>query len=55
MTKTHNLRFLLALGNKKVVVLKEKDSFSVYSDKTTEKSKNSVSLERLTDAVSSTR
>ena len=32
-----NLRFLLALGNQKVVVLGENHDLTVYSDKPTEK------------------
>lgn len=51
--KKTNLRFLLALGNKKVVVLKEADTLSVYSDNRPAGPKNRLSVERLTDAVSS--
>ncbi len=51
MTKTNNLRFLLALGNKKVVVLKDQDTLNVYSDNRPASSKNRLSVERLAEAV----
>ncbi len=52
MTKTNNLRFLLALGNKKVVVVEEQDKMNVYSDNRPSGSKNRLSVERLAEAVS---
>ena len=50
MTKNSNLRFLLALKNKKVVVLKDQNSLNVYSDNRPA-TKNRLSIERLAEAV----
>ena len=58
MKNQTNLRFLLALGNTKIVVLKDHDDLQVYSNHTekrhkhTEKRhKNTVAAERLTEAL----
>jgi len=48
--KTNNLRFLLFLGNQKVVVMREQDSLRLYIDKT---NKERVSMQRMAAALSS--
>lgn len=49
-TKT-NLRFLLALGNRKVVVLEDEQQLSVYSDASKSRESNRVNAERIGQAV----
>ena len=49
MAKKQNLHFLLALGNTKMVVLKNDDQLDVYT-KTT--SKQRIDSSRLADALS---
>lgn len=48
-----NLRFLLALGSRKVVVLENSDRLNIYSDakETEPREKSRVSVERITSAV----
>lgn len=53
MTQNSNLRFLLALGNKKVVVLKDHDTLNIYSDNRLTSARSRVSVERLAEAVAS--
>lgn len=52
MKNQTNLRFLLALGNTKIVVLKEQDDLQVYSNHNERHPKNTVAAERLTEALS---
>lgn len=52
MTTKTNLRFLLALGNKKVIVLKDAETLSVYSDVSAEAEKHRLAVERISSAVS---
>ena len=49
MTKKHNLHFLLALGNTRIVVLKQNEQLEVYS---TESRHQTVSSARVTEALS---
>lgn len=49
-TKT-NLRFLLALGNTKVVVLKEENDLHIYSNTPEKPLKGTIAAERLTEAL----
>ena len=52
MHKTAHLHFLLALGHKKVVVLKQQEQISIYSDDTpTRRYQNRLSMERLAEAL----
>jgi hypothetical protein len=53
MKTRSNLHFLLALGNTKVVVLKEKDNLQIYSGKRNENRYSSIKPERLAEAFSS--
>ncbi len=46
-----NLRFLLALGNTKIVVLKDEDDLQVYSNPENKGKKHAVAPERLTEAL----
>ncbi|MBR3604221.1 MAG: hypothetical protein IKL48_06095 [Elusimicrobiaceae bacterium] len=48
--KNNNLRFLLALGGQKVVVLQNQEHLHIYSSPLS--CKNNVSVGRLADAVS---
>lgn len=51
MTKIHNnLRFLLALGGKRVVVMQENNNLHVYSDHHAGRNAT-VSVERISEAV----
>lgn len=50
MSKKPALRFLLALGNTKVVVLNEQDKLQVYAAKSNTV-KHAVAAERITDAL----
>lgn len=43
------LRFLLALGGKKVVVMQEEEALHVYSDQ--RPCRNSISVERISNAL----
>ena len=52
MKNKTNLRFLLALGNTKIVVLKDKDDLHVYTNSPNKRLKNTVAAERLTAALS---
>lgn len=47
--KTPSLRFLLALGGKKVVVMQDQEDMHVYSDQTPRSSR--VFVERISNAV----
>ena len=51
MKNQTNLCFLLALGNTKIVVLKDHDDLQVYSNHTEKRHKNTVAAERLTEAL----
>ncbi len=51
MKKQPNLRFLLALGNTKIVVLKDQEELQVYSSAQNKRQKNNVAAERLTEAL----
>lgn len=50
MKKT-NLRFLLALGSRKVVVLENEQQLSVYSDTSHSRKSDRVNAERIGHAV----
>lgn len=50
MKNQTNLRFLLALGNTKIVVLKEQGDLQVYSSPAVARKKQ-VAAERLADAL----
>lgn len=49
--KNSNLRFLLALGGKKVVVMQQRDNLQVYSDSHSCRT-DEVTLQRISEAVS---
>ena len=49
MTKKQNLHFLLALGNTKIVVFKDKDRLQVY---TNDPKKQTVDSSRVAEALS---
>lgn len=49
MQNKNNLRFLLALGNQKVVVMRQQDNFEIYSGK--KSGKQNVSLSRISTAL----
>ncbi|WP_176776891.1 hypothetical protein [Candidatus Avelusimicrobium faecicola] len=52
MQKSTHLHFLLALGHKKVVVLKQQEQISIYSDDLPHhRYQNRLSMERLAEAV----
>ncbi len=53
MKANPNLHFLLALGNTKVVVLKENDELKVYSGERKKRVRSSVAPERLAEALAS--
>lgn len=53
MKANSNLHFLLALGNTKVVVLKENDELKIYSEERNKRVRSSVAPERLAEALSS--
>lgn len=46
-----NLRFLLALGNKKVIVLKDDNDLSIYTDCPPDQEKHRLAVERIGSAV----
>ncbi len=51
-TKTPNLRFLLSLGNTKMVILKDEEHLHIYTnqpDKTSRK--EAIATERVTEAL----
>ncbi len=50
MNKKTSLRFLLALGNTKVVVLNDPAGLQVYADQA-KRSKNAVAAERISEAL----
>lgn len=50
MTKKTSLRFLLALGNTKVVVLNEQEGLQVYADTSTSR-KHALAAERISEAL----
>lgn len=52
MKNQTNLRFLLALGNTKIVVLKDQDELHVYANSADKHQKHAVAAERLTEALS---
>lgn len=47
--KTPNLRFLMALGGKRIVVVQDQDDTHVYTD--IRPSRNKVSVQRICDAL----
>ncbi len=49
MKNKTNLHFLLALGNKKIVVLKDNEQVHIYSDD----KKHTVHAERISEALAS--
>ena len=49
MKNKSNLRFLLALGNQKVVVLEQAQNLHIYADK--KNTRANVSLERLSSVM----
>ncbi len=52
MQNATHLHFLLALGHKKVVVLKQQEQIAIYSDDTpSHRYQNRLSMERLAEAV----
>ena len=53
MKSNSNLHFLLALGNTKVVVLKEDNELKIYSGERNKHPRSSVAPERLAEALSS--
>ena len=55
MNKKTSLRFLLALGNTKVVVLNEQEGLQVYSGGKTSGNKHAVAAERISEALSVTQ
>lgn len=52
MNKKTSLRFLLALGNTKVVVLQEQDALQVYADGKSNSQKHAVAAERISEVLS---
>ena len=50
MNKKTSLRFLLALGNTKVVVLNDREGLQVYADNST-RQKHAVAAERISEAL----
>lgn len=50
MNKKTSLRFLLALGNTKVVVLNDREGLQVYADNSKSK-KHAVAAERISEAL----
>lgn len=50
MNKKTSLRFLLALGNTKVVVLNDQEGLQVYADNSTSQ-KHAVAAERISEAL----
>lgn len=48
MTKKRNLHFLLALGNTKMVVLKQNEELQIYSKET---DKQTISSSRVAEAL----
>lgn len=50
MSKKTSLRFLLALGNTKVVVLNDREGLQIYADSPTNK-KHAVAAERISEAL----
>lgn len=51
MKNTANLRFFLALGNQKIVVVKKEDNLHIYADKNS--TRKNVSIERLAALIQS--
>ncbi len=49
MNKKPNLRFIMALGGQKIIILQDDENLHVYSDKTPER--KNVSLERVCDVI----
>lgn len=52
MTKKTSLRFLLALGNTKIVVLNEQERLQVYAGGDSARKKHAVAAERISEALS---
>ena len=51
-TRTSNLRFLLSLGNTKIVVLKEENNLHIYTNQPTEKPLHeNIATERVAEAL----
>ena len=51
ITKNPNLRFLLALGNTKMVVLKDEEDLHIYTNKTSRKTAQPIAVEHITEAL----
>ncbi len=51
MKNQTNLRFLLALGNTKMIVLKDQENLHIYSNNTDKRQKNAVKADRLAQAL----
>lgn len=51
LTNTPNLRFLLALGNTKMVVLKDETDLHVYTNKFSKSTKQPIAVEHITEAL----
>lgn len=52
MTKKTSLRFLLALGNTKIVVLNQQEGLQVYAREDSVRNKHAVAAERISEALS---
>ncbi len=52
-TKTTNLRFLLSLGNTKMVVLQDENDLHIYTNQPTAKSRkqHTIAAEHVTEAL----
>lgn len=51
MEKKQNLRFLMALGGQKIIVLQDEENVHIYTDKRSERS--NVSAERVSALIHS--
>ena len=51
MKKKPNLRFLMALGGQKIIILQDDESLHVYSDKAAQR--KNVSVDRVCDVIGS--
>ena len=52
MTKKTSLRFLLALGNTKIVVLNQQEALQVYARQDAAHKEHAVAAERISEALS---
>lgn len=51
MKNKNNLRFLLALGGTRIVVLKNEDNFNFYANQEKNRFKDGANAERLIEAI----